>query len=226
MFLGDYTLFTPFTPFDLGKPNMSSADPVHGTWRGQLQALYQLSNSSGTYFLLQLTMPLNTSLLYGAPTTVWVQVAVLAGQRNIQFTLLLLQKTPTRLTEAHWFSFNPVLASAQAAWRMDKLGEWVDPMAVINQGAMHMHALGEGGMTYGDVSTSTQPLLSVLSPDAPLVSVSGFNPFPTPFGTPNITSTGIALCLFNNVWGTNYPMWYPFVAGDENIRYRFSVNFM
>ena len=49
----------------------------------------------------------------------------------------------------------------------------------------------------------------------------------TPYPTPLIVASdadGFAFNLFNNVWGTNYIMWYPFLAEDASIRYRFSID--
>jgi len=31
--------------------------------------------------------------------------------------------------------------------------------------------------------------------------------------------------LYNNVWGTNYVMWYPYRKEDANLLYRFRLNF-
>jgi hypothetical protein len=36
---------------------------------------------------------------------------------------------------------------------------------------------------------------------------------------------GVAYNLHNNVWDTNYILWYPFVAGDESWRARFQIKF-
>ena len=34
---------------------------------------------------------------------------------------------------------------------------------------------------------------------------------------------GMAVNLHNNLWNTNYPKWYPFLAGDESSSFRFEV---
>ena len=31
--------------------------------------------------------------------------------------------------------------------------------------------------------------------------------------------------LWNNLWGTNYPQWYPFEPADANAEYRFRFTF-
>jgi hypothetical protein len=88
--------------------------------------------------------------------------------------------------------------------------------------------------------------LQIQSADAPLLGLGSPNPFPTPFLTPDL-SQGVGFNLFNNLWGTNYIMHYPYAfsqqidasredstatgasttlnSGDENIQYRFSFGF-
>ncbi len=48
-------------------------------------------------------------------------------------------------------------------------------------------------------------------------------PFPAPGDSPPLD--GMAYNLHNNVWDTNYILWYPFVAGDESWRTRFLITF-
>ena len=49
-------------------------------------------------------------------------------------------------------------------------------------------------------------------------------------GEPDL-SLGVSPMLHNNLWGTNYVMWYPYekegraIPGAENIRYRFRLVF-
>ena len=32
---------------------------------------------------------------------------------------------------------------------------------------------------------------------------------------------GVSYNIYNNIWNTNYVLWYPFVKGDENVMSRF-----
>ena len=49
-----------------------------------------------------------------------------------------------------------------------------------------------------------------------------FSPFPTPLIDANDVK-GIGFVLFDNIWGTNYPVWYPYDDVDKNMTYRFSI---
>lgn len=41
---------------------------------------------------------------------------------------------------------------------------------------------------------------------------------------PDVAERGMSFNLFNNLWGTNYVMWYPFGSESPNIRYRWRVS--
>ena len=71
--------------------------------------------------------------------------------------------------------------------------------------------------------------LQLLSPDVPLVCMLTGTKldhiFPIPL-QPIPDITGVAFKIYNNIWDTNWIMWYPFVDGDENLRARFSLEFV
>ena len=37
---------------------------------------------------------------------------------------------------------------------------------------------------------------------------------------------GVHFNIQNNIWNTNYPLWYPFVESDANVRSRFELEFV
>ena len=52
-----------------------------------------------------------------------------------------------------------------------------------------------------------------------------FTPFQTPLDVEPNLDDGVGFVLFDNVWNTNYPLWYPFVdyETDSNLIFRFNV---
>ena len=78
------------------------------------------------------------------------------------------------------------------------------PAAVVPHGSSHLHAAeamrwaGSGGGS-----------LRVASLDAGLLCYGEPTAFPTPFAPADL-SYGASWNLWNNIWGTNYPQWYPF----------------
>ena len=113
-------------------------------------------------------------------------------------------KPAARWPESTWWSFVPTVDDA-SLWTMVKLGEQVSPLDVVARGARTLHA----------VESVVHPGGFWLDlPDAPLVAP----------GSPSLLrfedrvadlDGGWHVCLYANVWGTNFPMWCP---GDARFR--------
>ena len=67
---------------------------------------------------------------YGAPKKVWLEYQVDGKEEEgrINITLFLFNKTATKLPEAMWLSFSPLTLFPNESWRMDKLGQFMDPL--------------------------------------------------------------------------------------------------
>jgi len=126
-------------------------------------------------------------------------------------------KTPTRLPEAHWIYFNPNVEVNSLPFFIGKCGEKIDPMQTIKNGSSHIHGQLDGIFFEGGS-------MHVESLDAGILSIGSPNPFPTPLVAPD-PSNGFYFNLYNNVWGTNWIMWYPYKEEDANIQYRFQITF-
>ena len=119
-----------------------------------------------------------------------------------------------------------------AAWEVDKLGSYVDvrPEVMAPYCSTHLHAAGDGG-----VRDSASGLI-IRSLDAALVSLgAGANPYPSPVvhaGARGVASRAGAadgsgeatFQLMNNLWDTNYPVWFPFDEDGVNMDFRFRVD--
>lgn len=91
---------------------------------------------------------------------------------------------------------------------MTKLGEQVDPLDVVSRGARNLHAV-ESVQHRGGVRLDL--------PDAPLVSPGAPSLMRFEDRPPDLRG-GWHVCLYDNVWGTNFPMWCP---GDARFRVTF-----
>ncbi len=175
--------------------------------------------------------------LYGAPEISYLSFDIIPQKSGaiLNLTLVLWNKTPTRLPEQLMFEFAPKSKLGNLDWSMDKLGGWVSPLDVILNGSQYQHAVWSGvkGTDSKNISTVT-----ILTPDAPLVApITTQSAFHGWFGTPTAmpvptaalkgvtTVTGFGINLFNNVWDTNYILWYPYLetSMDQNMLFRFSV---
>lgn len=216
-FYRQYIQNKPQTSFwakpDFTKPGMERASSEHKifyptlTWAGMRQ-----SPESQQYLLCH-TMPEESWQVYGAPRELALEITFPRSEPVIEFRLQWFEKTACRIAEALWFSFIPCVKQPRN-WRIEKLGEWISPLEVIRDGNRKLHAVGCGVRCQ-----EAGGCIDIESLDAPLVapglpSLLDFNN-----RQPNLRG-GMHFNLFNNVWGTNFPMWY-----EEDALFRFRLRF-
>ncbi|AHF89053.1 glycosyhydrolase [Opitutaceae bacterium TAV5] len=146
----------------------------------------------------------------GVPPLVCLRLEADSGESAaLHMTLDWFDKPAVRLPEAYCFSFHPRLPSG-ASWRFRKLGQWIDPADIVSKGSRTLHGI-EGSVCAGEVT--------ITSHDAPLVAPERpcFLEFDDRLPR---ADAGIAFNLFNNIWGTNFPMW-----SEGDARFRFTLRF-
>ncbi|MCC5951134.1 MAG: hypothetical protein JJU45_03460, partial [Acidimicrobiia bacterium] len=123
-------------------------------------------------------------------------------------------KAATRYPEALWGSFSPRVGDPRR-WRLDVLGAPLDPANVVRAGGRHLHAVGRGAQ-HVDADGHTLVLetldAALVAPGRPALLDLDDEPLPL--------DDGLHLCLANNVWGTNFPMWC-----DDDARFRVILRF-
>lgn len=124
----------------------------------------------------------------------------------LEIRLKWFGKVPHRLPHAAWFSFVPV--KSRSSYRLKKMDEFIDPTDVVSRGARTLHAVEE-------VIIDDKIRLENL--DSPLVApgkpslLDFHNKLPQMKG-------GVHFNLYNNIWGTNFPMWF-----GDNMTFRFRI---
>lgn len=198
---------------DFGKPGLGSVLAEGRSWVPALAALYQRRDGDGQRFVAELRLPDECSEQFGAPRQIALEVFLPDAAPRIELALQWFDKPACRIAEAIWLSFAPAIAD-EYGWRLDKLGEAVEPHDVIADGNRKLHAVGHGAV-YRDAAGRFE--LATL--DAPLVapgerSLLDFNNRQPP------AERGMHVNLLNNIWGTNFQMWY-----DDDARFRFTLAF-
>jgi hypothetical protein len=106
------------------------------------------------------------------------------------------------------------------SWLMNKLEELVDPLDVVQNGSHHLHFVNS--LHY----SSPGGEFDITTKDLGLACAGAPNPFPIPLDEqPDLQDSGFSFNIYNNVWGTNYIMWYPYLDEDQSSLYRFTANF-
>ena len=196
---------------DFTKPGIDAAGARGGFSRPRLTSLRRAESEVGHRFLLDLAPDGDPSDLDGCPRSLSLEVEAPNDEPILQFTLQWFDKPATRLPEALWLSFAPRVRES-AGWRLEKLGQEVSPLDVVRGGGRHLHAI-DAGVSYRDAAGS----LLVESLDAPLVAPGAPSLLDFTNRRPPLRK-GMHFLLYDNLWGTNFPMWF-----GEDARFRFVV---
>lgn len=197
---------------DFGKPGLENFNVESKVWHPTLISAYNKKDKNGTSILLKMRLiDRKKQEVGGNPEIIYVELVFPNDQKEIQATLKWFGKQAYRLPEALWFSFIPTVNRGD--WYVDKMGEMVNFRDVESHGNRKMHAC-TGGVKLKNMD-ETQ--ISITSLDAPLVMFGNSSLLDFNNELPKVED-GIHFCLFNNVWGTNYTMWF-----EEDMQYRFVV---
>jgi hypothetical protein len=196
---------------DYGKPGIERYAGEGGSWAFRLAGLRERRDAAGHHFLAELDAPDGVPEGYGCPGCATVEITLPHDERAIYLDLCWFDKPASRLPEALWLSFAPEAPKA-GGWTLEKLGRRISPREVVRCGNRKLHAV-TGPVEYRDERGGL--LLEAL--DAPLVapgepSLLDFNNRQPPL------RRGMHFNLYNNVWGTNFRMWY-----GEDARFRFAL---
>lgn len=177
---------------DHGKPGLETARTAEsGLWAPE---------PDGEGF----SMPRRARTDFGAPSH--VAYGLCADGDALILTLTLRGKPANRMPEAGFLHVTP---AGGAGWQVRKMGLWHD--SYVRRGGARLQA-AEAVRSCGGTLGLTIDLI-----DAALVApvAGGFMPY-----RPDAPdwSQGLRVNLYNNKWGTNFPMWW-----EGNARFRFRL---
>jgi hypothetical protein len=222
-FFKNYVISTEDWAFkDFGKPNIQRYGAVSKIWMPSLAQCEVVEDQFQTHIRTRLEFKQDEVNKGGgasnaiSPATAWpkeiyVDYTLSRVSPTLDITVSWFGKLPTRMPEALWFSFNPPIKDPKA-WSMQKCGQQVSPLDVVEGGNRHMHSIDDR-----ITCRNSNHELTILSPDAPLIALGVQSPLYFTREQPQL-ERGIHFNLFNNAWGTNYIMWYA-----EDMRFRFQL---
>ena len=188
--------------------------------------------------IAELAFPSRAVSVYGAPSTAYVTYSP-NGDNALDIDAVLLGKSPTMIGESTMMTFRPApKLKSSGAWALQKLGSLVDPEDVVDGGNQMNHGIWEGVTA----TTAGGKTLTIQTFDAanacPMTPDFEFGN-PLPAGSDGLKSLktgsvfGMGINLHNNLWNTNYPLFYPYFDVDlcsspldcknANMRFRFSL---
>ncbi len=198
---------------DLGKPGLEAFDLPSATRFPRLIGAWRREDEAALHLLAELELVLDDGGPWlGCPPRLTLEYVVSKTEASLEIVLQWFGKRANRLPEALWLSFVPEIRDG-GAWTLEKLGQPINPRDVVKNGGHKLHGVDET-IWYKDDRNS----LTIAAYDAILAAVGersllNFdNAVPSP-------EQGVHFCLCNNVWGTNYVMWF-----DDDMRFRFRLS--
>ena len=199
---------------DFGKPGLENARAENNTWNPEVSASCKSEDAQGVrVFIDSGIQGEDGKPPYGCPAQIRLELFFPADSPEIRLNLSWFNKKATRLPEALWFSFIPGLQDDEK-WMLDKSGHDVDPVDVVRNGGRKLHAVQKGVRAGGDNGQ-----ISIESLDAPVVAPGERNLLNFDNALPE-PGDGMHFCLYNNVWGTNFTMWF-----EDDMQFRFKLKF-
>jgi len=184
---------------DLGKIGMDAAITKYKRARIALTALYR----KGNRFLAVMKADAETTEQFGCPSVLEAEWAFEENAVSLDFAWR--GKPANRTAEAMWLGINPV---GGRALRLHKTGGMVDPLDMVKCGGTRLQGV-QSGVRYDGLSIETMDT-ALVCPGEP--SLLNFTQEPLDL------SKGVFFNLYDNLYGTNFPMWY-----EEDARFRFVV---
>ena len=120
----------------------------------------------------------------------------------------MVQKDANRLTEALFFRIFP----AAGELTFNKIGEEVAPEETVSMGGRNLSAV------FGATLKSADGIYKFINTDAPLISIGKGKILEFDNKFESMEKDGLTYVLYDNVWGTNFPLWY-----EENASFEFMI---
>lgn len=198
---------------DLGKPGIEFVDPKpeHRLFKAHAPRIELDRQRECDVVSVELKLPNEVCEQHGAPQRLSILYTFQRSASQIEVQLAWQGKQACRLPEASWFSFSPLVDNPNI-WEMDKLGRRISPLSVVKNGNRNMHGVQSGLYYAGADGTAVIETL-----DAPIVCPGERRilQFDNSFAP---LEKGFHFNLHNNVWGTNFVMWF-----EDDMKYRFRL---
>jgi len=207
-------LYAYFNNPGIDKPGSTfSARPVSSRWYTKLTKIYYCKPAT---FVVHMEMQDMTShTYYGSPSQFWMNYTFESSDTLIM-ELLWINKTTTRLGEATMLNFYLNEPSDNVMVLYDDKNE-ASMFDVVLNGSQLQHG-GHGVRTdeFTVYSHHVQLICPIAWPSEQTTV------FPVPL-TPIKQAVGVGFNLHNNIWSTNYVMWYPFDEQDSDFKAIFTA---
>ena len=145
---------------------------------------------------------------YGSPRKILIKYVF--NEKEIDVTTYLYNKDASRIPEALWISHFEDNNSIKNI-KIKKLEEIIDPFKIVENGNRNNHAIKEVDLNIDNLCVKVIPL------DSTLISIGEKRLYNFDQNYAELKG-GLHFNLYNNLWGTNFKMWY-----EDDIISRFKI---
>ena len=183
---------------DIGKVGLSAYMDEYQAFSIDCDGIY----TNDCDILLTLSADPQATAVYGCPPRFTLRIT--PRETGLDFDFAWYDKPALRIPEGLWLGFCPT----RPLTGIRKLDSVIDPLDVVSGGNREMHCSDDGLLFDGWVLQSLDtPLFAIEKP----AMYAFYDRLPD-------TQKGVWLNLFNNQFGTNFPMWN---EGDARFRFSF-----
>ena len=193
---------------DFGRPLLKCVDGKYpeGSFYYKKDSAYV--NQEDTCIKVFVNLKCNNEVCEKAGAPKNVQIVYTLNSSGLKFDVLWCGKDANRLTEAIFLHLYPNTAD----FKLVKVGSLIDYNSTVSMGGRNLHAV-EKCVMKNDFGT-----FDFINRHSPLISVGRGKILEYDNKIESIEKDGVSYVLYDNVWGTNFPLWY-----EDNARFEFDI---
>ncbi len=193
---------------DFGKPLFEMARTVTREHSVYLDNASYITHGDNIEVVINVSSDKYAVKYLGCPERIQIIYRFYADK--IDLDLIWNCKDASRLPESIWFSINPKVDNSNM-WFVEKMEELISPLQVVKNGGRNLHAIDSCIQYLG-----TEKKIKIKSLDAPLVAMGERKILR--YDNNIDLSQAANFNLYNNIWGTNFRMWY-----EDDTKFRFTI---
>lgn len=195
---------------DFGRPLLKYVDNKYrqGRFAYNLKQGTVQENQNSVVISLDLTIEPYFAEKLGAPLT--INIVYTLDSNGLNARVEWLKKSANRLTESLHFNLFPNAVKDNLIYR--KLGYEISPYNVVKNGNRNLSAV-ESVEYYADKTK-----VVIENRHAPLVGLGKGKILQFDNMYEEVKKDGLSFILYNNIWGTNFPLWY-----ENSARFEFFI---
>lgn len=193
---------------DFGRPLLKCVDGKYpaGSFYYKMDSAYVKDEDTQIKVIINLKCDCAACEKAGAPRK--VQIMYTLNNDGLKFDVLWCGKDANRLTEAIFLHLYPNAENCDII----KLGSRIDYKSTVSMGGRNLHAV-EKCIMKNDFGS-----FDFINYHAPLISIGKGKILEYDNKIESMKKDGISYVLYDNVWGTNFPLWY-----EDNALFSFEI---